>query len=51
MQVPKWGKSLAVRLPAAVVEALHLEEGIRSKSEPLTSGFLKSLGIRAGSAP
>ena len=27
MQVAKWGNSLAVRLPAAVVEALGLEEG------------------------
>jgi antitoxin MazE len=27
MQVAKWGNSLAVRLPAAVVEALELHEG------------------------
>jgi antitoxin MazE len=27
MQVGKWGNSLAVRLPAAVVEALGLQEG------------------------
>ena len=27
MQVSKWGNSLAVRLPAAVVEALKLTEG------------------------
>ena len=27
MQVAKWGNSLAVRLPAAVVEALRLEAG------------------------
>ena len=27
MQVGKWGNSLAVRLPAAVVEALTLKEG------------------------
>ena len=27
MQVSKWGNSLAVRLPAAVVEALDLKEG------------------------
>jgi antitoxin MazE len=27
MQVAKWGNSLAVRLPAAVVEALGLQEG------------------------
>ncbi len=27
MQVSKWGNSLAVRLPAAVVKALELREG------------------------
>jgi antitoxin MazE len=27
MQVSKWGNSLAVRLPSAVVEALDLHEG------------------------
>lgn len=27
MQVAKWGNSLAVRIPAAVVEALDLKEG------------------------
>jgi antitoxin MazE len=27
MQVAKWGNSLAVRLPASVVEALTLKEG------------------------
>jgi antitoxin MazE len=27
MQVAKWGNSLAVRIPAAVVEALGLKEG------------------------
>ena len=27
MQVTRWGDSLAVRLPAAVVEALSLKEG------------------------
>jgi antitoxin MazE len=27
MQVGRWGNSLAVRLPAAVVETLKLEEG------------------------
>ena len=27
MQVAKWGNSLAVRLPAAVVEALSIREG------------------------
>lgn len=27
MQVAKWGNSLAIRLPAALVEALELKEG------------------------
>jgi antitoxin MazE len=27
MQVAKWGNSLAIRLPAIVVEALNLKEG------------------------
>jgi antitoxin MazE len=27
MQVSKWGNSLAIRLPAAVVEALELHDG------------------------
>lgn len=27
MQVRKWGNSLAIRLPATVVEALHLKDG------------------------
>ncbi|GGB02269.1 AbrB family transcriptional regulator [Brucella endophytica] len=27
MQIAKWGNSLAVRLPSAVVEALNLKEG------------------------
>jgi antitoxin MazE len=27
VQVSKWGNSLAIRLPAAVVEALELKEG------------------------
>ena len=27
MRVDKWGSSLAVRLPAAVVQALNLKEG------------------------
>jgi antitoxin MazE len=33
MQVGKWGNSLAVRLPAAVVEALDLKEGDEIKIE------------------
>ena len=33
MQVAKWGNSLAVRLPAAVVEALKLKEGDQRDSD------------------
>ncbi len=36
MQVAKWGNSLAVRLPVAVVEALALKEG--DEIEILVSG-------------
>ena len=40
MQVAKWGNSLAVRIPAAVVEALlHLKEGTRSKFRLPGSGI------------
>ena len=31
MQVAKWGNSLAVRLPAAVVDALNSRKAMRSK--------------------
>jgi len=34
MQVGKWGNSLAVRLPAAVVEALDLKEGDQIEIRP-----------------
>jgi antitoxin MazE len=37
MQVAKWGNSLAVRLPAAVVEALGLKEGDDIEIYPLGS--------------
>ena len=37
MQVAKWGNSLAVRLPAAVVEALGLKEGDDIKIHALGS--------------
>jgi antitoxin MazE len=35
MQVSKWGNSLAVRLPAAVVEALGLKDGDNIEIEVL----------------
>jgi antitoxin component of MazEF toxin-antitoxin module len=52
MRVAKWGNSLAVRLPAAVVEALRLKEGdeieirvagarIRRRAEAKPTGFFE----------
>ena len=44
MQVAKWGNSLAVRLPAAVVQALELKEG-----EEIVSGPFRALrALRIG---
>jgi antitoxin MazE len=43
MQVAKWGNSLAVRLPASVVEALSLKEGDDIEIE-LADG--RTFGIR-----
>jgi len=37
MQVSKWGNSLAVRLPTAVVDALDLKKATRSRFELLVS--------------
>ena len=42
MQVSRWGNSLAVRLPAAVVELLQLEEGM--EIEIFVAGE-RSLGV------
>lgn len=42
MQVSRWGNSLAVRLPAAVVELLQLEEG--TEIEIFVAGE-RSLGV------
>ncbi len=40
MRVSKWGNSLAVRLPAAVVESLDLKEGDEIELKPsVDSGF------------
>ena len=43
MQLAKWGNSLAVRLPAAVVDALGLKEGDDIEIEVADSG---SFGVR-----
>jgi antitoxin MazE len=45
MQVAKWGNSLAVRLPAAIVEALGLQEGddiVFHVSDPHNMGVVRS---------
>ncbi|MBO0763065.1 MAG: AbrB/MazE/SpoVT family DNA-binding domain-containing protein [Hyphomicrobiaceae bacterium] len=41
MQVAKWGNSLAVRLPAAVVAALGLKEGDNIEIYPVGSGAIE----------
>lgn len=63
MQVAKWGNSLAVRLPAAVVEALQLKDGdeIEIKVEGLREfnvarkssrlDLIKKLGAYKGQLP
>ena len=43
MQVSKWGNSLAVRLPAAVVEVLGLKEGDAIEIEVASA---RKLGVR-----
>ncbi|WYX24891.1 AbrB/MazE/SpoVT family DNA-binding domain-containing protein [Achromobacter xylosoxidans] len=50
MQVAKWGNSLAVRLPASVVEALELREGDDIEivvDTPKTFGIRKKPGADA----
>ena len=63
MQVAKWGNSLAVRIPAAVVEALQLREGDDIKNritdrrqfevarKPSRDELLKSLRAFRGRLP
>jgi antitoxin MazE len=41
MQVSKWGNSLAVRLPAKLVEQLGLKEGDEIELRPTPSGALQ----------
>ena len=48
MQVSKWGNSLAIRLPAAVVETLKLEEG--DDIEVVVAGP-RMFGIRRAAGP
>lgn len=40
MQIARWGNSLAVRLPAALVERLGLKEGDHIEIQPLGKGVL-----------
>lgn len=49
MQVAKWGNSLAVRLPAAVVEALELKAGdeiLIQVAGERTSSIEKAPGVK-----
>lgn len=41
MKIAKWGNSLAVRLPASVVEALQLREGDEVRIESSGDGVLR----------
>lgn len=41
MKISKWGNSLAVRLPGAVVQALGLAEGDEVQIEQAQSGVLQ----------
>lgn len=63
MQVSKWGNSLAIRLPASVVEALGLNEGddievviadervIEVRKKPGNKDFLERLRKFRGKLP
>ena len=47
MQVSKWGNSLAIRLPAAVVEVLGLKEGDQVEVEVAN---VRTLGVKRSDA-
>ena len=63
MQVSKWGNSLAIRLPSAVVEALALQEGdeievsvvgervFQIQRKPTNAGLLAKLREHRGRLP
>ena len=63
MRVSKWGNSLAIRLPAAVVEALKLNEGddieviiadervFQVRRKPVKESFLARLRQYRGKLP
>jgi antitoxin MazE len=48
MQVSKWGNSLAIRLPAAVVEVLDLKEGDQVEIEVANTRTLRVERTDAG---
>lgn len=48
MQVSKWGNSLAIRLPAAIVEVLDLKEGDQIEIEVANARKLKVNRLDAG---
>ena len=48
MQVAKWGNSLAIRLPAAVVEALGLKPGDEIEIEVADA---RTFGVRRKASP
>ena len=48
MQVSKWGNSLAIRLPAAVVEVLNLKEGDQVEIEVANTRTLRVERADAG---
>jgi antitoxin MazE len=48
MQVSKWGNSLAIRLPAAVVDALELKEGDHIEVTIAGARSSKFVAIAAG---
>ena len=48
VQVSKWGNSLAIRLPAAIVEVLDLKEGDQIEIEVANARKLKVNRLDAG---
>ena len=48
MQVSKWGDSLAIRLPAAVVEVLGLKEGDQVEVEVASARSLRVERVDSG---
>ena len=48
MQVSRWGNSLAIRLPAAIVEVLDLKEGDQIEIEVANARKLKVNRLDAG---